>query len=466
MVITAMARLIKRNNKLDKNDLQAVSSALSTTPGFGDESLEYLSSLRFDMNRMLELDDGEDFISDLVEETVSNALSIIYDKYIERQLLPYTISQAKEALLTIIDWRFLACDLGEKDPSTDPTWQEDGEPSAAVPDCWAQGSVPKTIVKKRAPSVASLKEDSSREIHLDEEPKPWEISDEQLLADVEPAALVHEEAPLTNKPVEGYGVQVPPAGTIIPPPVPVPAPPPGSKTKNGRKKFRPKKGRLQSAGVSNMVESLEDTERKISTEERLRSIQGEQTEEDKSAKYNPMPKSVGSILKTKFFVIDPSVEAAQARLNAMRTGRYTASKPQKGPIPISDKTKLDKTSILDYRSVNSHAMMSGRLNQGGTRGGTSVTPLPPPMIESMELAPGVIIREGDRVKRGPKQLRRTADKLPRKEALRPVCIEPEMTISVQELLGNKEPLVRIEPTPVPPIIGKHDMNNAHKVVTS
>ncbi|KAF6024652.1 hypothetical protein EB796_017045 [Bugula neritina] len=198
----------------------------------------------------------------------------------------------------------------------------------------------------------------------------------------------------------------------------------------------------------------------------MRSMQGEQTEEDKSAKYNPMPKSVGSILKTKFFVIDPSVEAAQARLNAMRTGRYTASKPQKGPIPISDKTKLDKTSILDYRSVNSHAMMSGRLNQGGTRGGTSVTPLPPPMIESMELAPGVIIREGDRVKRGPKQLRRTADKLPRKEALRPVCIEPEMTISVQELLGNKEPLVRIEPTPVPPIIGKHDMNNAHKVVTS
>ncbi|KAF6024653.1 hypothetical protein EB796_017046 [Bugula neritina] len=77
-----------------------------------------------------------------------------------------------------------------------------------------------------------------------------EISDEQLLADVEPAALAHEEAPSTNKPVEGYGVQVPPAGTIIPPPVPVPAPPPGSKTKNGRKKFRPKKGRLQSAELA------------------------------------------------------------------------------------------------------------------------------------------------------------------------------------------------------------------------
>lgn len=52
---------------------------------------------------MLEFDDGEDFIGEVVEEVVANSLSIIYQKYIERQLLPYTISQAKEALLTIID---------------------------------------------------------------------------------------------------------------------------------------------------------------------------------------------------------------------------------------------------------------------------------------------------------------------------------------------------------------------------
>jgi len=30
-----------------------------------------------------------------------------------------------------------------------------------------------------------LEPEPEREIHLDEEPKPWEISDEQLLADVE-----------------------------------------------------------------------------------------------------------------------------------------------------------------------------------------------------------------------------------------------------------------------------------------
>ena len=52
---------------------------------------------------MLEFDDGEDFIGEVVEEVVASSLNVIYQKYIERQLLPYTISQAKEALLTIID---------------------------------------------------------------------------------------------------------------------------------------------------------------------------------------------------------------------------------------------------------------------------------------------------------------------------------------------------------------------------
>lgn len=79
-----------------------------------------------------------------------------------KEFLCHNVINQYICVLICMQWRFLACDLGEKDPSTDPTWQEDGEPSAAVPDCWAQGSVPKTIVKKRAPSVASLKEDSSR----------------------------------------------------------------------------------------------------------------------------------------------------------------------------------------------------------------------------------------------------------------------------------------------------------------
>jgi len=451
---------------------------------------------------MLEFDDGEDFIGEVVEEVVANSLSIIYQKYIERQLLPYTISQAKEALLTIIDWRFLACDPGESDPSADPTWQEDEEPSAAVPDCWAQGSVPKTFLTARPSSVASIKEDTSSlvnepiteesaevDVVLDEQPKPWIVSDEQVLAEAQP------NADSSQDPSKKEMSPVPPAAN-----------------KSKRRKFRPKKGRLQSAGVSNMMESLEETERRLSTEERMREVATEQNKPEPTGTFNPMPKSVGSILKfqsgrppgsrdvyydehgnvvamsrinpdklpthrikTKFHVVDPSVEEAQARLDAMRTGRFNNSssssgtKPKKPTFAVSDKAKLEKSSILDYRSVHSTHTSPRRGRGGGAhhppKSDTSMTPLPPPMIESMELAPGVIVREGDRVKKGPRQMTRTADRLPRKDKLRPVGVEPDMSISVKELLANAGPRVRIESTPVPPIINKHGMNNVQKIST-
>lgn len=91
--------------------------------------------------------------------------------------------------------------------------------------------------------------------------------------------------------------------------------------------------------------------------------------------------------------MDPAVEAAQARLDAMRTGRYQAStskQPKKPALTVSDKTKLDKSSILDYRSVNSNTT-SPRKGRGGTIGhyttksDTSMTPLPPPMVSPFNI---------------------------------------------------------------------------------
>ncbi|XP_054332216.1 uncharacterized protein C2orf81 homolog isoform X6 [Pongo pygmaeus] len=58
------------------------------------------------------------------------------------QCIPFTISQAREAMLQITEWRFLARDEGESAVAEDPTWGEDEEPSACTTDSWAQGSVP------------------------------------------------------------------------------------------------------------------------------------------------------------------------------------------------------------------------------------------------------------------------------------------------------------------------------------
>jgi len=52
---------------------------------------------------MLERDDGDDFISELIDELLENVDKIIYANYIELRLIPYTVLQAKDAILQIIE---------------------------------------------------------------------------------------------------------------------------------------------------------------------------------------------------------------------------------------------------------------------------------------------------------------------------------------------------------------------------
>lgn len=80
------------------------------------------------------------------------------------------------------------------------------------------------------------------------------------------------------------------------------------------------------------------------------------------------------------------MEAAQARLDAMRTGRFAASKSKKVTIPISDKTQLDKCSILDYRSMKSNGGRNAPRPAALAKSENAVTPLPPPMVSSLWVA--------------------------------------------------------------------------------
>lgn len=52
---------------------------------------------------MLDHDDGEDLVTDIVGALCSSALDIIYAKYLERQLVPYIVLQAKDAILQIVE---------------------------------------------------------------------------------------------------------------------------------------------------------------------------------------------------------------------------------------------------------------------------------------------------------------------------------------------------------------------------
>lgn len=56
---------------------------------------------------MLDKDGSEDFIEDIMEELVDTTMDKIYDIYIDKQLLPFTVTMAKDAILQIIDVSFI-----------------------------------------------------------------------------------------------------------------------------------------------------------------------------------------------------------------------------------------------------------------------------------------------------------------------------------------------------------------------
>lgn len=52
---------------------------------------------------MLEKDGSEDFVEDIVGDLLGTTLNNCLDLFIQRQLIPFTVSEATDALLSIIE---------------------------------------------------------------------------------------------------------------------------------------------------------------------------------------------------------------------------------------------------------------------------------------------------------------------------------------------------------------------------
>ncbi|MBZ3890285.1 hypothetical protein SUZIE_207190 [Sciurus carolinensis] len=88
------------------------------------------------------VEEGEDVVGDILADLLARVMDSAFQVYLTQQCIPFTISQAREAMLQIIEWRFLARDEGDSAVAEDPTWGEDEEPLVCATDAWAQGSVP------------------------------------------------------------------------------------------------------------------------------------------------------------------------------------------------------------------------------------------------------------------------------------------------------------------------------------
>jgi len=119
----------KQSEKIPGKNPDTGKTAIEIVPGKFFES---------DWNAMLDVDSSQEFIWELIDEIIDNTDKILYERYIERQTIPYTINEAKQAILHLIDWQFLPC---EKDGDFNERFIEDDEPTPTIIDSWAQGYV-------------------------------------------------------------------------------------------------------------------------------------------------------------------------------------------------------------------------------------------------------------------------------------------------------------------------------------
>ncbi|KAJ3219636.1 hypothetical protein HDU67_000124 [Dinochytrium kinnereticum] len=88
---------------------------------------------------IVDQEEGELLAVSLIEEILTRGQEVLFEKHIESQVLPYAVQFARDTILTIVQWEFFKRDPGDVDSQT---WLPDEEPQPAVIDSWARGAVP------------------------------------------------------------------------------------------------------------------------------------------------------------------------------------------------------------------------------------------------------------------------------------------------------------------------------------
>ncbi|KAM9518162.1 uncharacterized protein ACWYII_044768 isoform 1-T1 [Salvelinus alpinus] len=115
-------------------------------------------------------DNGEEVVAEIMGELEAAVMDRCYQVYLQKQLVPFTVTRAYESLVQMSDWLFLARDEGEG-PESATLWGEDTEPEPCKSDSWAEGCVPVryTSVSSHTPLLQKL-----LDLHLAESADPWD----------------------------------------------------------------------------------------------------------------------------------------------------------------------------------------------------------------------------------------------------------------------------------------------------
>ncbi|TPX41654.1 hypothetical protein SeMB42_g05479 [Synchytrium endobioticum] len=112
---------------------------ISTAAGSNTNPASIQAQLRSEWFQALDRQEGITLCTQMVSEILQKSQDVIFQKHIDRQVLPYAIQFARETMLRAIEWEFFKMDPGEADLST---WEPDPEPHPVRIDSWARGALP------------------------------------------------------------------------------------------------------------------------------------------------------------------------------------------------------------------------------------------------------------------------------------------------------------------------------------
>eukprot|EP00128_Syssomonas_multiformis_P012814 Colp12_sorted_trinity150504_noHs@26647 len=377
---------------------------------------------------LVENEDGEAFIQDLVEEIYDISQKVIYQRYIESQVMPYTIERAKETLLYIIEWQFLPRD----DPNIPnlETWRPDLEPDPAVTDSWARGAVPKQ--RPMAPehkklefggSESKLKKktnDSQRGLN---QSTNFEIVTKKSQASLTGGAstLLREEvkAPKpvnfdlsppkaeADKDVERVEIKVLESGSPVDTTTRTVAPPKAPARKGGVRVVR------RNTGVETRKTDGREKEREREREKAREKESERERERDKEKEKLPYTVVEGAGSAEISMGGDYAHDHAGNLVAVFKLdpdkGRQTRVKPKVNIVSMNeapeDSAKTRRAGKSGTRGHGKRGPGEGPVHGGGSehtyyleeKGRSYI----PSLTDYIRVAPGVVLKEGDLLKKGP-----------------------------------------------------------------
>lgn len=427
-----------------------------------------------DWNSMVTTEEGEEVVGEIVDSLIGRVMDECYKVYIQRQLIPFTISRIRDVMTQMVEWTFIPRDEGEAETYPEETWQE--EPQPCPNDSWAQGCVP--ITQPVLTARSSLPQASSEHPitcipEQEAETQPQEISKSpDPSEDRPPSSQQLDPSPEEKTEKEA---SVTPKSPVVIKPTPPPNPP---KKRTG---YRPYRGPLRSAGLKNITKSLEDTEKEIILEE----FMNVKEESGFNENINLLPTSLHNILKiqlgrppqNKNVIYDdegnvvsvpkldlaklpqhhvrPRIEVVDCSKEAECRVRKSGQADVRTPIhqPQKEKRIRDKgqpkwfqitgqkhgPSTFDSQTLQAYTFTTTDHMKGlvPTTAGLS--------LDTIQLSHGVILREGNTTERGSIQSLRQRELAWREESRQLQPIRPSITLpslSVDQLIKNNIPQVQ------------------------